>query len=398
MSYLIEFDELVSGELKKTLGSSQGQFKEVRTLISLPSTSDINLNRSFVNHQAGGAIQWLENQSEIRIFSGNVTAGYADLITHVHLQSGSAQTNIVRIDLRIPAGQNLISGQSILWGAFNNNYGYYFGLDGEGLFIAELKNQAVKKIYQENWNIDPLLGGSGSPVFNPQEGSSYYIELPSSGYGPITFGITVYDPVDKTNNFYPVHSERSQFEATILKEPVPIRIITKNGGVTGNPIQVFVSDRYAFLFNPTSTVWRSYTQAAFNADIGNKTSILYPIISIRKKKAYENHGWDLISAHTVSSNDCVLYLIGDGQLTNAKWEAPDHVDHNQTIVEVDVKSSSLSGGDVFYSFTSAKEGISGSLKQLSEELNLNRYRQITVAGTSNGNRQVTTTLNWQENW
>lgn len=398
MSYLLEYDAVIASEITRTLGANHGLYDSAQCVLALPGTQPINSTRSTSIQYSGGYHTWSYSAHEEFFYSGSLTRGYVDVSSKVHLQSGSSQTHIAVISLRPLEGRIPKGNQAARWGIFSNQYGYYFGWDQNGLYTACLENNQVYKTYQKNWNLNALTGEEEDvPVFDFNSGSNFYIETPSNAYGNVVFGVTVYDETDHQQRFFPVHSHKTQ-GSCLIRDPLPVRVLISNSGTSSNGIGLYVADRQAYVFNPQSTPWRNFAQTTFNKKVGRLTSRLYPVLSLRKRTDYLSIPWQIMSIPTYVNNGVTLYLVGDAKLSSPKWLDPTFIDPKQSIVERDDNSSSMTGGSVIYACGQWRHSYAEDLSKILTPQVCNYYRQITLAATYYGNRYVSGTINWKENW
>jgi hypothetical protein len=299
--------------------------------------------------------------------------------------------------------------QVIRWGYYDDQDGFYFGEDTDGVFVARRKNQTEsQKVYQENWNWD-VLDGSDAETFRaqkPQNTSGFNLDLTNGhifqidyswyGYGVIVFKVITWD---EWNNQVPTiaHVMKVTGEPSVRDANLPLSYgITNNG--TAVEKNAYVTGRSYQILGKYEPDYRSKSVDRIAFSVGTSWT---PTISIRKKDAFQNVNISSAQYSFTSTENILFHWRLGTSLTGANFTTPQFIDPNETALEVDNEATDVTGGERL----SGLNGVGGQGNKSSGTvsdpslLELPDTQTATlVCRTVSGNADATVTANWVEEW
>lgn len=261
------------------------------------------------------------------------------------------------IGVRIPS--NPQNDEVMRWGYFNENgndnpvNGWYFGVDSNGIFVAETRDKSERKVYQENWNVNTCDGTKDAET-NPSgfnlrlnKGNIFQIKFVYYGYGPAKMQILTDQGKITVHEFY--HDQSTSVENTNL--PIAASIVTN--GTNSDALDLYVGGRNFSVIGDKSTSERraGYYRDSLSVD----DTKWYPVISIQVKDGTDigsynySHVIGFLEQFSVNTDATgYRWQVRRGTTPdNPVWETPTtHTDTiNETAMKVDTTSTSITDGN-----------------------------------------------------
>jgi len=302
------------------------------------------------------------------------------------------------VGIRIPT---LPTGnQYAVWGYLNDNNGLYFGVDSEGIYVAQLSGGVETKTYQSDWNVDPLNGaGPSALTLSLSQGNIFQITFSWYGYGVIEFQLVLAD-ANNRQKVFTVHRFVPSNSVSIQNPNLPIRIEANNDG-TATAFNVYIGGRQFSIIG--EYVAHERITPAKRLNVTGITTTLTPIISFRRKSGFESIPTRVEDAVLITSGNTLLELYTNSTLTTPSWTSIQGVATTETILEVDYTAATMSGGNLDYSALVQASGSGGfrggsvTLQGLSLPLPL--MQPVTLAARSlSGTVDVSAILTMFEEW
>lgn len=304
----------------------------------------------------------------------------------------------VGVGARLP--QQPTEDGEILWGYFNGDDGFYFGLDSNEMFVAERRNGTeVKRVYRSNWNgrdPDEVEG----VTHEPEDGAIYQINYAWYGYGSIQFSI-ISSEDEKTQQAVTVHTFSTQGSTSITNPNQPIRMQIDNGA-SGNAIDAYLGGRQYSILGDVSDNFRVSSQTVLEqtADQGAWTHVM----SIRRKTTDTRRVNMLVDSLSVGSDSSVRFaLLINPTLSGTAWQDYDLIPEDETISEYTEAGTFDGIGDgikIYSDYVDVSVGEKTGAGALSDiSIPIPRSYPITVVAQGiGGTADVNTTLRVQEKW
>lgn len=294
------------------------------------------------------------------------------------------------------------NSQVLRWGYFDDENGFFFGEDSNGLFVARRRGGTDTTTQQSEWNVDPLDGtGPSGLSIDPSDGNIYQIRFAWYGYGVIEYRAIIEDP-DNVQKVVTVHRERLTGQTSVNNPNLPISAEVDNGG-TGTAMDLFVAGRQFSILGQYEPKRRITSERVTGKSI---SSTLIPVISFKPKTEFPtgtNNGvsnkFDSISITT--DNDILWELRLDASLTDASFGTPTNATSSETSLESDTSATALSGGELL------NAGLASGGARNATQLLQNDFRfdlpedgQVTLAMQRAGSTDATvsTILKMREEW
>lgn len=326
-SPLTPFNEVLTGQRQNVieLKSNNNIISALRDLTTVTGSATVTA----VNSEYNLSTTALANDSAIldSAEKGRYQAGYA-----------------AEVGIGIRYAGTLTGEMQVKWGYFSTNNGFYFGKDATGVFIATLRGGSETKVYQSAWNADKLNGtGASGLTLDLADGNIFQIRYSWYGYGTVEFIVVLPDANYVQRNIV-VHRFSAVAQTNIIDPNQPIRAKIENGA-TATAHTLYVGGRqYSILgtYNPNVRNTGQYrlTQGSIT------TAAFVPLITFRRKSAYETTSVKLRHLAIITSQDIIIQVRSNGSLTGASYATPSDYTAQETAVEADISATAISGGEV----------------------------------------------------
>lgn len=330
--------------LANILGATLTPFGQLRVteatpIIELKSTYGTSYWRDIVTTAGSGSVTNSGGEFVVSTTANGADSARLESAELVRYVPGLAV--IGGIGVRIPTDP--VGSQVATWGFRDGTSGIYFGVDATGPFVAldYQGSQDIKK-YQAEWNVDTLDGdGLSGLTLDLSAGLIFQPIFAWYGYGIIQWWIVTVD-----ENGYPyqalVHQEKVNGRVSVEEPNLPLWVEIDNGG-TGEALDVYVGGRQAAVlgdYHPTRRI-----TSAIREGITGLGASFTPVISIRRKSAYAGVSVKMAGVEVLPGDDLVFRIVSGATLTTPSWGAIDGYSPGETALEVDVATTSFSGGE-----------------------------------------------------
>jgi hypothetical protein len=298
-------------------------------------------------------------------------------------------------------GDTLAGTAQALWGYYDANNGFGWGVDADGVFVFVRRAGATTKTHQTSWSLDKLNGrGSSGATLDLTAGVICELSFTFYGYGTIEWGFLVV--VDGRRVYVPAHRETPSGATSIVAPNQPVRAEIQNGD-QATDYKIYVGGRQITKFGSTGATTR--THAASVLAVATNTSYA-PIISLRKKATFNGRpntvNVRLASIEIYAADPTAYRVTYGGTLTGASFAGPSGVSATEVAAEIDTTASAnniaaglvIGGGFVA---TSSRATGGDSLTQFDSFLGASDVITIearTISSTSTASVYVT----WSEDW
>lgn len=367
------------------------RISEKTPLIQLKSSYGITALREELITISGASV---DATGQFLTVSGINSNLYLETNEHGRWAPGIAGEAIIGIRfLTIASGT-----QAAKWGYWDRDGGgVYFGQDSAGMFVGATTGSEVLKVYQPNWNKDPLDGtGKSGLILDRTDGRPHTITY-QWAYGTVKYSLFTHDMETNTLRNILIHEWHSHDEPPMTDPNLPLTVELSNGSSPGSTIfeARLLARSYSIIgkYIPNRRI-NSERNLSFSA---TGTDIV-PIISIRKKAFFDTLAARLQSFDISAAGDSILELRAGGTLIGASWTDPTNTTSTETAMESDTTASGISGGELLWSGVSAGTstdfGDSGAFEfYVPEGLPIS----LCVAGIGGG-VAGTAVLRWREEW
>jgi len=240
------------------------------------------------------------------------------------------------------------AGQSLKFGLFDDQNGFYFEISNHDLSVNVLKDGVVTCIPRNQFNVDQMIGTGDSKIYlNPSKGYIWMIRFSWYGYGIVEFAVATDDPFGE-QHIYAMHRYYSQVRASVSVPNLPLSVLLETGSdiLADQTCGAFITGRkYSVLGKYTPTIRANSAHRTFSQMADGR----FPVMSIRKKAGFVGSPVTLESVESYSGDAVVIIQVRTGmELTGAQWgNVPDQVS-SETAVEYDSSATAATGGIVVF--------------------------------------------------
>lgn len=299
---------------------------------------------------------------------------------------------------------------ALRWGYFEENCGYLFFADEAGIGV-ELRaaGGATTRRRRQEWNVDPLdgTGPSGLTVddLGRQHGGDDDADAPAllfqilftwNAACAVVFRVVLVTP-EGGQFVQVVHREDASTVAT--HRVLPLRVeseMTEVDGDSTGEARVLVAGRYFSIVGGSDDEVRWGTSApprvttpmapGVDVDLTVARDVFRPLLSVRLKSDMAHVGGELGEVEVVLDSlfpDMLMLLLQvrqGAQLSNPspQWEALPHTDAEETALQQDTTSASLTGGTVLFSSFLVFGNGQSRQATLSPRVHLSNRTHLTV--------------------
>lgn len=398
--YIKENDKLVNvadiaNRLNQTLTALSGvQVSEPYPIIGIKSNYGKSALRDTEELTGSGSVSNNVGDGVYVVGSGNTSNSSASLSTVERGRYVSGSIAIPGIGIRIP---QVLEGQEVArWGYFNEDNGFGFGYDVDGLYVF-LRNGGSDTIVRRAAWVDKMDGaGASGETVNVSNVDIYRMPFRWYGSGPVNFEVSGTGGIGETVTVATIHALAGK---PIVDEPnLPLRVEILNDE-SGRDINIEVYGRQFSVLGRYDPNRRVTGEFRLSQSVG---STFVPLVSFRQKEIYKSVSIKSNSVNILTSNSDLIVQIRIGSsLTGASFSAPALVPAGETSLEFDSSSTAISGGQVIY--TGLSGSGAGSKTQLSSidlpDVDLPSDKNITLCARSvSGTATVTSVFQAMEEW
>jgi hypothetical protein len=274
------------------------------------------------------------------------------------------------------------TGQVKRWGAFTDDDGYFFQLDGETLSIVrrtKVSGSVVEtEIANAQWNVD-------SNTIEPTKTHVWEIReaWPNSDARFFVDGVHVHT----------VSTDASITGPAYVTARLPVAVEAENESAVA-AAGYFTALACAALVEAAPLPTRSF---GAHGTQGTVSTSAIAILSLRPKETFggvANLAELKATRLTVAaSGDCLVQVVAGGTVSSGSWAEPDA----ESLAQVNT-GATLSGGDVVGSFVCGTSGLSVALSEVVRLLGDSTQDTLTVAVTRLGGSDISVraALTWEE--
>jgi hypothetical protein len=293
---------------------------------------------------------------------------------------------------------NYSGNEFVRWGYFDEENGYYYQYDSNGLRCF-VRKAGVDINVPITVDLDRIIGNNIVIDLNLLEGHIYNISVVWYGYGSINYYINI-------NNYpYIIATYNPVGGTSTLTANLPIGVQLKNNG-TATAHNVYVAGRqFSFLgdytptFRLTPIIVLSKSVPSNNAGSTNGNT---PIFAIRNKLTSTVAQLKFQSIEVLSDEDVLIQVFLDATLTGSSFGGIPNITSSNTLLEYDVSSTDFTSSGLLIYTTLVK----GGTRQLGSALStpqapilydLTGAQNITFTARSlGGTASIDVVVNFQE--
>lgn len=355
------------------------------TDISLDSVGGLSSRRNIVATTNGGTI--VATGSELLLSTNTSANGTAALSTAERITAYPGHDSVSHIGVRMPS---LPTGAQVaLWGVYDNNEGYGFGVDATDFFTFVKTRGVITKTYKSSWNIDKLNGTGVSGLSMPSTSQGVIFQFRSMWYGGIEYGIYRPDQGMEQANAHRV----KQRQPIYLNPYLPLRAEVNNNGIASN-LQLAVSVRKSSHLAYGRPSERQVSHSVSGVAVATGSPV--PIMSLRRKTG-ATIPMRFDSLEVLSNQDMEIIFVTGSTVANASWGNPNGAPSGESICEVDTGHGQSSSQTIYRSSVPI-EGLSIWLD--CDRIPLIESNPITIYANVLGTTSATGyfNLHWYEQW
>lgn len=394
-------DRLESVNPIEILGMSQ--FEELRVaertkLIDLKSLYGLSAYRDIATTAGSGAVTNAVGGGEYKLAT---TASGTDSATLESAERGryvSGCPGEAGIGLRVSAAP--VGDQVARWGYYDDNDGFGFGVDADGLFVFTRKAGSDEITRQADWNNDKLDGtGPSKLALDLADGNVFQLVFTYYGHGPCYFEVLINDANARQRKII-VHRFKRNGALVVENPNLPLRAEVANGGTATAFDGVYVAGRqYSVVgsYEPNRRITSERRLAL--ASIGTTP---LPTVTMRRKSAYQSVSAKVEGMDVIADANMLIEVRLNPALTGATYGTPTNHSATETAMEADTSATAVSGGEIVYSglITSGGQGNSvGSMAVNNLGLDLPALQPVTISLQSlSGTGTASVILRMREEW
>lgn len=362
----------------------------VETLFSFDTVGGLSSMRNEATIGSGGSVSTAS--SELIISSGVNNAATTWIATTRRASATPGCDVFTQMGLRT-ATASPSGSQVALWGLFDNNEGYGFGINSTSLFTFVKTGGTITATPQANWNVDTLDGTGPSRLAMNSVLNGIYFNLRSTWYGGIEYSIARPSAGLERINVHHVKTAQPMYLTSYL----PIRVEVQNNSTTGNNFQVLLSvGRVSETANGTATS-RIVSQDHLN--LSCPQSVNTPVVSVMPvgNTNVTSIPVRLDSLEVLTDQPLVIYGVYGGQLTSPSWSAPSGIQAGESMCQVDTTHAQNSFNVMCKSIVPSGFTVYNFDSQLPYPTPSNPF---TVYAKPIGTTDATASFNlrWREQW
>jgi hypothetical protein len=292
---------------------------------------------------------------------------------------------------------NMIDNQTLRIGLFDTSNGFFYEYTSNGLNAVLLRDSVRNVIPLSQFNVDKFDGsGPSKYVLDPKDGIIYTIRFSWYGFGNVEFRLNTTNAELKQSSW--LGHIYNPYAITSVKNPnLPISVRLQNNGTLASGT-AFVAGRQYSLLGKYLPITRETATYRLQINV-NSPAAFTPLISVRRKQGYLGVPVKAFAVDALCTSDLVLQLRTQATLNNPIWTTPLDTDANDTATEVDINSTSITGGKPIW--TALVGGNNrGSSARLEIAYDLPEFDTLCLIAKSvvGGNNTVSVIFRWTEGW
>lgn len=313
------------------------------SIINLKPTWGISSLRYTTTTTGTGAAA-TETGGEFKLSTGTTTSNEAKIQTKQRGQYQAGTQGQFGVGIRIPTPP--ASTASVNFGYFDDNNGFFFGVDATSPFVARRTATSDTKVYQANWNVDKLDGtGVSGLTLDHTEGVIAQCKFTWYGYGLITFGFVLYNSTTQIFEFVPCHQLKVSSAASIVDPNQPLTVQCLNGASSTTNLDVYVGGHQFEYFAGASEPATRLVGELLNDYTTATNTDWQPLIAVRKKSTHGTSGRNnsvtaIVKGYSLSADgEVVTRLTTGGTTSNLAWATPTGWTSAESSVETKLTTS-----------------------------------------------------------
>lgn len=355
---------------------------EKTPIIELFSTNGINIRDTVITANSATVTNTV-GTAEYILTSNTTANGVAELRSSERGRYIPGYNAEAGIGLRLSnaTASDYSANQSIKWGLFDENNGFFFEFSSSGLRLGIRREGSDTYISRSAFNIDPLDGtGISGITVDLLKGNIFIIDFTWYGYGIASFKIIVFNESSKKQEIYTFHNFSPENQTSIITPNLPINIRVENGsGTIDNSVICYVAGRQYSIHGKYVPIFRITSD--FVLGKGSIGTTLLPVITYRKKASYITASCKIQGYDILSDADALIEVVLDATLTDASYGSLNGIATTETALEKDTSATAISGGTTIYRalVNSSNGNNSGEDELRNLGLNLTEQVPITLA-------------------
>lgn len=345
---IVSFTNTVStdayGDLQTT---SRTNFIDAHTPFGITSLRD-----TVITDGIGSSVSKDIGLPEHTLFISSDTGDMASLRTKKRGKYVAGNSAEAMIAVRI-GGSAFTQGQECAWGYFDDDNGFLFFCNKDGLYVTALKSGTREGVtHISDFNVDKLDGnGPSRHTLDLSKGYVWKIAF-SSVYGAVLFRVVLND-MQGNQVIQTVHRHVSPDGTPVtnnLNLPVSVDLIQSEDENYAEQRSVYVSERqYSIIGGIFSFNCRTSSAYVLNRNV-NLSNGFVPLMSVRRKSAWRLGTVIKLSSMDISgSNECLLQLRLNASLSDGtNFGSLQDTAQEETALEMDDSSSAVEGGIVLF--------------------------------------------------
>jgi hypothetical protein len=323
------------------------RYSQYNDLLVVQNDQQINLKSTYGISTLRDAITGTVTNtgSEFRLQTGAVAEAVSRLESAERGCYVAGQDSCIGMGIRVSATP--VGTQDAMWGYFDANGGFGYGVDATGVYIFRRLAGIDTKVYQSDWNKNKLDGANNSSfTLDLAEGNVFHLEFSWYGFGTISWNVIMRDARTNAQTVINIHKDRVLGAPSVDDPNLPITAQILNGADDTPFDSLYVAGRQFStrgVYKPTRRITSG--RALSKTSIG--TTFL-PVVSMRRKGSFRTVSAKITGLDLITDGPILVQLRENATLTGSSYSTPEDQTATETALEVDNTASAVSGGTVIW--------------------------------------------------
>lgn len=294
----------------------------------------------------------------------------------------------VGVAIRIPTA--LDTAQTLKYGYYDNDNGYYFKLVGTTLNVGIMYNGTETLIARSAFNQNKLDGTEANGItLDFSKGNIFRIDFTWYGFGQILFGVIQTD-VSNVQKLFPMHIYNVSGSTSCGNPHLPINVQLNANASTLTRSVYLAGRQYSILGTPSDYVYRNmYTVISGSSSNAN----INPLFTLKYRTNYITCPVEIKKIRATTNGNITLQAVKNATLTGSSFGTNTFVE--ESCLHVDT-SATFTGGTVCKTYLL----FGGILNDISIK-DLEIYEDDTLTFTWQGlttSNTINIQIEWDERW